>query len=133
MTTSAEYNQYTAYLEQGENVDLAVFMTWLDKQDGEWIKKKSGIHLTPLHHAMKAAAWRGTPDDAVVLAVLAAWPDAVKCTDIDPVYDVENAPLINAALDYLLLPIPKQWCWRCFLRGPAPLRPCRRPTMLQSS
>lgn len=26
--------QYTAYLEQGVNVDLAAFMAWPDKQDG---------------------------------------------------------------------------------------------------
>ena len=71
---SSEYTQCLAYLQQGAALVVAVFMTWFGaRNEGEWLKEKDKYGYTPLYKALESNA-----PEAVVIALLAAWPDAAK-------------------------------------------------------
>ena len=77
MALSSKYAQCLAHLQQGAALVVAVFMSWfVVHKEGEWIKEKDLYGNTLLHCALKTK----TPE-AVVTALLAAWPDAAKEKD----------------------------------------------------
>ena len=50
-----EYAQCTAYLKQGEALDVAVFMSWFGaRKEGEWLSEKDDHYgNTLLHDALE--------------------------------------------------------------------------------
>lgn len=72
------YEQCVVYLNQRSSLNVHVFLGWFEehkKEDAEWIKVKDKNGDTLLHLSLKRKA-----PEAVVLALLGAWPGAVKET-----------------------------------------------------
>ena len=74
---SSEYTQCVGHLSQGAALDVAGFMSWFNvRKEGEWLRETGFLRHawdTPLHCALRYNA-----PDVVVMAILAAWPDALK-------------------------------------------------------
>lgn len=72
------YEQCVVYLNQRSSLNAHVFLGWFEehtKEDAEWIKVKDVNGDTLLHLSLKKKA-----PEAVALALLGAWPGAVKET-----------------------------------------------------
>ena len=64
-------------LKQGAALGVAAFISrFVERKEGEWLKEKDNVGYTILERALLYKA-----PEAVVLALLAAWPDAVREKD----------------------------------------------------